>query len=267
MFFCGSDRVSVAVDGVVGILLDRRGDGDGFLQNRIWRPACDILLERTGWGGICFLRTLAGSFPEHPDRTSDRRRERGGSPSVRSRPRRRWGRKADAVHLLVYRSGHGDPAHPAGDADLHRLRPRFCRRRDGSGAEPLAISGPARSRRGLAASPGALYARCGETGQFLGFGKPDDTCCPIFCRNFSQVWCFCFPMRSCMRPASPSWASDWPRSSRPSASFCRRACGISPQENGGWHLFPGLALVLVVILFALLGDRLRRWLDPASVHA
>ena len=39
--------------------------------------------------------------------------------------------------------------------------------------------------------------------------------------------------------------------------------------TGKWWLalFPGLALVLVVILFALLGDRLRRWLDPASVHA
>lgn len=39
--------------------------------------------------------------------------------------------------------------------------------------------------------------------------------------------------------------------------------------TGKWWLalFPGVALVLVVILFALLGDRLRRWLDPASVHA
>ena len=39
--------------------------------------------------------------------------------------------------------------------------------------------------------------------------------------------------------------------------------------TGKWWLalFPGLALVLVVILFALLGDRLHRWLDPASVHA
>ena len=39
--------------------------------------------------------------------------------------------------------------------------------------------------------------------------------------------------------------------------------------TGKWWLalFPGLALVFVVILFALLGDRLRRWLDPASVHA
>lgn len=39
--------------------------------------------------------------------------------------------------------------------------------------------------------------------------------------------------------------------------------------TGKWWLalFPGLSLVFVVILFALLGDRLRRWLDPASVHA
>ena len=31
-------------------------------------------------------------------------------------------------------------------------------------------------------------------------------------------------------------------------------------------LFPGLALVLTVILFAMLGERLRRLLDPASAH-
>ncbi len=38
--------------------------------------------------------------------------------------------------------------------------------------------------------------------------------------------------------------------------------------TGKWWLalFPGLSLVLVVMLFALLGDRLRRLLDPASVH-
>ncbi len=38
--------------------------------------------------------------------------------------------------------------------------------------------------------------------------------------------------------------------------------------TGKWWLavFPGLALVGVVLLFALLGDQLRRLLDPASVH-
>lgn len=38
--------------------------------------------------------------------------------------------------------------------------------------------------------------------------------------------------------------------------------------TGKWWLavFPGLALVVVVLLFALLGDQLRRLLDPASVH-
>lgn len=38
--------------------------------------------------------------------------------------------------------------------------------------------------------------------------------------------------------------------------------------TGKWWLalFPGLALVLVVILFAMLGERLRCLLDPASVH-
>ncbi|HJC20457.1 MAG TPA: ABC transporter permease [Candidatus Butyricicoccus avicola] len=38
--------------------------------------------------------------------------------------------------------------------------------------------------------------------------------------------------------------------------------------TGKWWLalFPGLALVLVVLLFAALGDRLRSLLDPASVH-
>ena len=38
--------------------------------------------------------------------------------------------------------------------------------------------------------------------------------------------------------------------------------------TGKWWLalFPGLALVLIVILFALLGERVRRLLDPSSVH-
>ncbi len=38
--------------------------------------------------------------------------------------------------------------------------------------------------------------------------------------------------------------------------------------TGKWWLalFPGLALVLAVVLFALLGERMRRLLDPASVH-
>ena len=38
--------------------------------------------------------------------------------------------------------------------------------------------------------------------------------------------------------------------------------------TGKWWLalFPGLALVLAVVLFALLGERVRRLLDPASVH-
>lgn len=38
--------------------------------------------------------------------------------------------------------------------------------------------------------------------------------------------------------------------------------------TGKWWLalFPGLSLVLVVVLFALLGERVRRLLDPASVH-
>lgn len=38
--------------------------------------------------------------------------------------------------------------------------------------------------------------------------------------------------------------------------------------TGKWWLavFPGCALVLIIILFALLGERVRRLLDPASVH-
>ena len=43
---------------------------------------------------------------------------------------------------------------------------------------------------------------------------------------------------------------------------------MSYLTTGKWWLavFPGLALVGVVLLFALLGDQLRRLLDPASVH-
>ena len=38
--------------------------------------------------------------------------------------------------------------------------------------------------------------------------------------------------------------------------------------TGRWWLalFPGLALVFVVVLFAMLGERVRKLLDPASVH-
>ena len=38
--------------------------------------------------------------------------------------------------------------------------------------------------------------------------------------------------------------------------------------TGKWWLalFPGAALVLVVVLFALLGERVRLLADPASVH-
>ncbi len=37
---------------------------------------------------------------------------------------------------------------------------------------------------------------------------------------------------------------------------------------GQWWLavFPGLALVLVVLLFDLVGSTLRKLLDPASIH-
>ena len=51
------------------------------------------------------------------------------------------------------------------------------------------------------------------------------------------------------------------------------AIGVILSESmhlttGKWWLalFPGLALVLVVVLFALLGERVRRMLDPSSVH-
>ena len=39
--------------------------------------------------------------------------------------------------------------------------------------------------------------------------------------------------------------------------------------TGKWWLavFPGLSLVLIVVLFAAMGEQLRRLLDPASVHA
>ena len=43
---------------------------------------------------------------------------------------------------------------------------------------------------------------------------------------------------------------------------------MSYLTTGKWWLafFPGLALVATVALFALLGDRLRRILDPATIH-
>ena len=44
---------------------------------------------------------------------------------------------------------------------------------------------------------------------------------------------------------------------------------MSYLTTGKWWLavFPGLSLVLVVILFAAMGEQLRKLLDPASVHA
>ena len=43
---------------------------------------------------------------------------------------------------------------------------------------------------------------------------------------------------------------------------------MSYLTTGKWwlSLFPGLALVGTVALFAVLGERLRRLLDPASIH-
>ena len=43
---------------------------------------------------------------------------------------------------------------------------------------------------------------------------------------------------------------------------------MSYLTTGKWWLavFPGLSLVLVVVLFAAMGERLRKLLDPASVH-
>ena len=44
---------------------------------------------------------------------------------------------------------------------------------------------------------------------------------------------------------------------------------MSYLTTGRWWLalFPGLALVTVVLLFSMLGERVRRLVDPASVHA
>ena len=44
---------------------------------------------------------------------------------------------------------------------------------------------------------------------------------------------------------------------------------MSYLTTGKWWLavFPGLSLVLIVVLFAAMGEQLRRLLDPASVHA
>ena len=43
---------------------------------------------------------------------------------------------------------------------------------------------------------------------------------------------------------------------------------MSYLTTGKWWLamFPGLSLVLVVVLFAAMGEQLRKLLDPASVH-
>lgn len=44
---------------------------------------------------------------------------------------------------------------------------------------------------------------------------------------------------------------------------------MSYLTTGKWWLavFPGLSLVLIVVLFAAIGEQLRKLLDPASVHA
>ena len=43
---------------------------------------------------------------------------------------------------------------------------------------------------------------------------------------------------------------------------------MSYLTTGKWWLalFPGLSLVLTVVLFAVMGERLHKLLDPASVH-
>ena len=49
---------------------------------------------------------------------------------------------------------------------------------------------------------------------------------------------------------------------RNGGSWWPRARASSPPASGGWWPFPGLALMLTVLCFNLLGDGLRDMLDP-----
>jgi peptide/nickel transport system permease protein len=58
-----------------------------------------------------------------------------------------------------------------------------------------------------------------------------------------------------VQPPTPSWGSDL----RDAAVYVRQAWWTS--------VFPGIAIMLVVLAINLLGDGLRDWLDPRRVRA
>ena len=162
-----------------------------------------------------------------------------------------------ARHRRVPRRAAADPGAGAGAADGAVARERHA----GADADLLAVLHPHRLCRDAAAASLALHR-----------------CAAVHRRRRRRASCSCTSCPTASRPSScapPSaWASrSWSRRCSASSAWARRRpipTGASPSPRAGNYLpdawwfstFPGLAILLTVLGFNLLGDGLRDIVDP-----
>src|SRR5699024_10467788 len=127
---CGCDGVRHPVYG--------SSNGNGFFEPEPGAFRCPYFWYRLDGERYAFSDSCR-AFLKYPDRTSDRRYQRGGGASYRYRSGGPW-QEGRRLHLLVYRSGHGNSAYPSGHADFHCLRPGLYRGGGRSGTDPLAVA-------------------------------------------------------------------------------------------------------------------------------
>lgn len=151
--------VVLAAVTVCGILLTEAAMETDFLSRNQAPSAAHIF--GTDWmGRDMFFRTLAGLSLSIRIGLLTAAISGGVARSYRYRSGDPW-QEGRRLHLLVYRSGHGNSAYPFGHADFHCLRPGLYRGGGRSGTDPLAVACESYKRRGAAASPGSLYP-CGR---------------------------------------------------------------------------------------------------------
>ena len=165
----------------------------------------------------------------------------------------------------MHRSGDGDPPHPARYADLAGLRERRGRSDGRSGLKPLGVPGPG--------DPGEILQLRQVpyilTAQKLGVSRMRIAVRHMFPHVFPQFLTgliLLFP-HAILHESGVTFLGFGLPPEQP-------AIGVILSESmqylttGKWWLalFPGLSLVLVVVLFAMAGERVRRLTDPASFH-